>query len=79
MDNNIITNSKEFNTQQLLRQQQGLPPLLCDCNQCESGNTWECDICRREMPWCLGADCDDYPETCDECWAKITGVGTGLN
>ena len=31
--------------------------------------TYKCKGCKRQVPWCFGAD-DDLPHHCDDCWNK---------
>ena len=42
------------------------PSVKCHCGECSEEETFECEQCKRIVPWCMGAD-DDYFELCDEC------------
>jgi len=37
------------------------------------GRAYQCEACRRHVPWCCGAG-DDSPELCDDCWAAKHGL-----
>ena len=56
------------NLRQSLVELVGSHPINCHCQQCEPGQTFKCNICRRLTPWCLGVD-DDMEESCDDYWA----------
>lgn len=58
-----------FNLRQNLVQLIGNRPIKCHCKQCEPGQTFECNLCGRLTPWCMGAS-DDMEESCDDCWCK---------
>lgn len=48
------------------------PPMNCWCKQCEPGQTYECEGCQKEQPYCRGQD-DGFFELCDDCWFEQTG------
>lgn len=60
---------RTLNVDQNLLRIIGQPPLKCHCKECEPGMIFECDLCGRLMPWCMGA-ADDMVDSCDDCWAK---------
>lgn len=67
-------NKHFWNLEQTVRAQIGLAPKNCWCNPgseygCEPDQTFRCNICDREMPYCRGA-ADDMEDACDDCWAK---------
>ena len=37
------------------------------CDYCIEGNIYECELCKREVPYCFGAS-DNFFEYCDDCW-----------
>lgn len=66
-----------FNLRQRLRLFLQQPPLLCyhsgvnrsSCKHgCAPGEFFQCEVCDRLMPYCMGAS-DDYESICDDCWA----------
>jgi len=66
-----------FNLRQRVRSLLCQSPLLCHhssgsrafCKHgCAPGETFQCEVCERMMPFCRGAG-DDYESICDECWA----------
>jgi hypothetical protein len=47
-----------------------------DCNNCTQITvccyaffTFDCDVCHRAVPWCMGAE-DDMPGACSECYYR---------
>lgn len=69
-------NYRIFNLRQTVQAMIGKKPILCQCNPfvafgCEPGQTFECNICKRQMPWCMGAANDQFSETCDNCWQRM--------
>lgn len=65
-------NAQLFNLRQNLVHLIASRPINCHCKQCEPGQTLECNICRRLMPWCMGA-ADDMEDSCDDCWCEAHG------
>ncbi|MGL4618800.1 MAG: hypothetical protein ACRCZS_07035 [Chroococcidiopsis sp.] len=67
-----MTNKHIWNLEQSIRAQIGLQPKNCWCSArilnagygCEPGQTFRCNICDREMPYCRGA-ADDMDDACD--------------
>jgi hypothetical protein len=44
-----------------------MPDVECFCNTCaEEDNYYECEGCKRIVPYCFGAS-DRYYEYCDDC------------
>jgi hypothetical protein len=74
MSKNLPT--KIWNLSQNLLSILNQPPRACHyprspifCSGCEPGAIFECKVCGRLMPYCMGAD-DDLPDACDDCWSK---------
>jgi hypothetical protein len=73
--------TKLFNLNQLLRKGLNQPPALCQalkgdgrfCTGCKPGQIFECDRCKRLMPWCMGSS-DAFEEICDNCWGDLSRV-----
>ena len=58
----------------------GQKPLLCSCKKCESGWTFECYKCKREVPWCMGHGeiLEDWCDNCADEYEKLEGLPTPL-
>lgn len=67
-----MLNRPFWNAVQFILAKTGEIPMNCECRQCEPGQTFLCEECQREQPYCRGQD-DDYFELCDDCWFKQTG------
>ncbi len=51
-------------------QSQGIEAeVLCFCGECAPEQTFRCEECMRQVPWCFGAD-DEFFELCDDCAVK---------
>jgi hypothetical protein len=45
-------------------------PQYCHCKLCEPEETFECETCKRIMPYCMGAADEHYP-LCDDCVSDL--------
>lgn len=43
--------------------------IKCICGNCTEDEVFECEECKRLVPWCKGCS-DDYEELCDDCAAR---------
>ena len=67
------TSKRLWNLSQDLLYIAGQRPRDCWDRQCDAGQTFECDICKRLMPYCRGAE-DTMPESCDYCWSEYSDL-----
>jgi hypothetical protein len=54
--------------------------VACTCGECfdpeaeKYPQTFTCEMCNRDVPWCFGQD-DDYFECCDDCAVRLLQRG----
>lgn len=61
--------NQEF--QQKFQQIANKPSPDCTCGECEiEDQYYQCDGCKRIVPWCFGA-ADKYFDYCDDCVSEI--------
>ena len=49
-----------------------LEEVKCFCDECEAeGNYYDCEGCKRTVPWCFGA-ADKYFDYCDDCASVLS-------
>jgi hypothetical protein len=63
-------NTPLWNFSQSILAKLGKTPMNCWCKHCEPGQTYQCESCKREQPYCRGQD-DKFFELCDDCWAAL--------
>lgn len=61
-----------FNLCQDILAQLNRRPLECQCTFCTPGLTFQCSMCKKQMPYCQGQD-DEHFELCTRCWYKEFG------
>jgi len=40
--------------------------VKCQCNDCEEGEFFTCELCSRQVPYCFGSS-DEFETLCDDC------------
>lgn len=57
-----------WNANQLANKVLNLPPIDCQCKECEPEHTFQCSVCKRLRAYCWGS-ADNFYGLCDDCWS----------
>jgi hypothetical protein len=78
-----MKNKQLWNITQNFRAALSLKPMNCWCKpeqaySCVPGQTFLCDVCGKEQPYCRGAD-DAYFDICDYCYSVANAAHEAAN